>query len=149
MKTAYIKRIFLLFLPFFFLGCTYYGNLAELKKKIKPNELETTVVEAKFSKVKRNILANAPRCFSTMYNVSGDCTVHTNTSTKLELTCSRKMNDSYFGSSKTTVLLPYIKAEKVDNTHTKLTVYGGYHSIINTIVVEWATDVHQMCPSKL
>ena len=144
-----MKRVFLLFLPFVFLGCTHYQSLTELKTKIKPNELETTVVEAKFAKVKRNILANAPRCFSTIYNVSGDCRVHTNTSTKLELTCSRKMNDSYLGSSKTTVLLPYIKAEKVDNRHTELTVYGGYHSIINTIVVEWATDVHQMCPSIL
>lgn len=149
MKKNYIKVVFLLFLPFAFLGCTYYQTLPELKKNIKPGELETTVVEARFTKVKRNILANAPRCFSTIYNVGGECTVHTNTGTKLELTCSRKMNDSYFGSSKTTLLLPYIKAEKVDNKHTKLTVYRGYDSIINTVVVEWATDVHQMCPSIL
>jgi hypothetical protein len=149
MKKNYIKIVFLLFLPFAFFGCTHYQSLTELKTKIKPSELETTVVEAKFAKVKRNILANAPRCFSTIYNVSGDCKVHTNTSRKLELTCSRKMNDSYLGSSKTTVLLPYIKAEKVDKTHTEITVYSGYHSIINTIVVEWATDVHQMCPSIL
>jgi len=149
MKKNYIKIVFLLFLPFAFFGCTHYQSLTELKTKIKPNELDKTVVEAKFAKVKHNILANAPRCFSTIYNVSGDCTVYTNTSTKLELACSRKMNDSYLGSSKTSVLLPYIKAEKVDNTHTELTVYGGYYSIINTIVVEWATDVHQMCPSIL
>jgi hypothetical protein len=149
MKMNYIKVIFLLVIPFAFLGCTYYQSLPELKTKIKPSELDETVVEAKFSKAKRNIIANAPRCFSTLHNVSGDCRVHTNTSTKLELSCSRKMNDSYFGSSKTTVLLPYIKAEKVDNKHTKLTVYSGYDSIINTIVVEWATDVHQMCPSIL
>lgn len=149
MKKNYIKLIFLLVIPFAFFGCTYYQSLPELKKKIKPDELDKTVVEAKFSTVKRNIIANAPRCFSTLNNVSGDCRIHTNTNTKLELSCSRKMNDSYFGSSTTTVLLPYIKAEKIDNTHTQLTVYRGYQSIINTIVVEWATDVHQMCPSIL
>lgn len=149
MKKNYFRVIFLLMIPFVFWGCTYYQSLPELKSKIKPSDLDKTVVEAKFSTVKRHIIANAPRCFSTLNNVSGDCRIHTNTSTKLELSCSRQMNDSYFGSSKTTVLLPYIKAEKIDNMHTQLTVYRGYQSIINTVVVEWATDVHQMCPSIL
>jgi len=110
MKHKILKLSALLILPFVFLGCTYYQGLNELKAKIKPNELDVTVVDAKFTNVKRSIIANTPRCFSSMYNVSGDCTIHTNNSKILEVSCSRKMNDSYLGSSKVNVLVPYIKA---------------------------------------
>jgi len=149
MKHKILKLSALLILPFVFLGCTYYQGLNELKAKIKPNELDVTVVDAKFTNVKRSIIANTPRCFSSMYNVSGDCTIHTNNSKILEVSCSRKMKDSYLGSSKVNVLVPYIKAEKVDSQRTKLTIYSGHASIINTIVVEWAKGEHQMCPSIL
>ena len=110
-------------MPLAFIGCTHYQNLTELKTKIKPNELETTVVEAKFTKVKRNILTNAPRCFSTIYNVSGDCRVHTNTSTKLELTCSRKMNDSYLMWQNQSLL--EIKAKRAANQKAIAQAIGG------------------------
>ncbi|HFQ61537.1 MAG TPA: hypothetical protein ENK39_04465 [Epsilonproteobacteria bacterium] len=150
MTKIYHKLVLLVVLSFLFGGCTYYKNINELKANMKSNDFDTTVVKAKFKDVKRHILANTSRCFSTMYNVHGSCKVHTNTHTKFEISCTRQMQDGIFSSNKTPVLLPYIKIEKVDNTHTKLSTYSGYYSsTINTIVVEWATDVHQMCPSIL
>jgi len=141
------KILFLVLISFIFAGCTYYKSIDELKANVKPSDMDVTLVEAKFDHVKKSILANTSRCFSIMYNVDGECKVHTNTSTKVEVSCSREMPDSYFGSSTVNVLVPYIKAEKVDSAHTRISVYSTYGQMVNTTVIEWAEDVHQMCPS--
>ena len=130
-----------LILSFLVSGCMGYKNYADFKAHIKPSDYDVTITKADFNTAKASILNNTPRCFASRYNMPGECKVYKLTSRSLEIGCYRK----YEG--KVVDFAPYIKAEKIDDTHVKTSIYGD--SIINTIVVEWIKGEHQMCPSIL
>ena len=135
------RLLIILISPFIISGCIGYKNYTDFKANVKSSEYAVTVTEADFENAVKSILSNTPRCFSSRANLQGDCKVYKRTDKNLEIGCYREYKGEVIDFT------PYIKVDKVDTTHIKTSIYGGY--ITNTIVLEWIKGEHQMCPSIL
>jgi len=143
------KTILILFIFSFLLYGCGFSSYSNLKSKIKPKDLTTKIVNVKFKDIKKVVTSNTLRCFPStyMYSADSNCTIHTSTNSKLELSCIHKgvvITKEVFSMN---VIDPYIKVEKIDKNRSKVSIYGGYGR--KRVIWEWINNEHQMCPSIL
>jgi len=138
------KNILILSITFILSGCmTSYANYSDLIKNVKQKDMTTMTIQVNYNKVRRNVIRNVKRCFIDQKTGDNRCTVHLSTSRKFNISCSRKWE--YFSENKTAIE-HYIKGEKIDATHTRLSIYT-LNSYAEPYIIEWAKDEHQLCPS--
>ncbi len=137
-----------LFIALFSTGCIPqpHKNFDTFKHSIKESDMKTTVVNANFKQVIKNIRSNTPRCLSSNQGYAPDtCKTNIHTANKFEFTCHYNdvaKNGKYYKV--------YIRIKKLSQNQISVSTYywNLFHSgSLHELVMEWVTNIHQMCPS--